>query len=344
MKSDRDFSYPLLTLSDSLCTTIILTHILLLGSILFAQPKERIELQINKCSGTVFNSLTDNPIYAVKVEILSGNNEPKDSTYTDHKGNYYMDPVGYLWRPRIRFTSYDFENKMIMLNENHLDEQGIMNFDISLEPIPESEKPKVFSKGTVASRAKTFFWKGNVYYYLENNSIPSEYNASRIIINEVSTEKSPQGELLISINGQKINPLLCYVPQDGMYENLLAILSGYLPEPLFDDSGLPRYLDEDLLEPTVVFGRIMDALTDKPVMGAEVSIIGISVNKRITGSNGKYAFQILEAGEFFLNVVPPIHSRYNKPSKSKLIIKEARGGWHQSDQILFPKERFHWAK
>jgi len=344
MKSNQDFSYPLLTLSDSPHATIILTHILLLGSILFAQPKERIELQINKCSGTVFNSLNDNPIYAIKVEILSGNNEPKDSTYTDHKGHYYMDPVGYVWRPRIRFTSYDFENKMIILNQNHLDEQGIMNFDISLDPIPESEKPKVFSKGTVASRAKTFFWKGNVYYYIESNSIASDYKASRIIINEVSTEKSPQGELLISINGQESNPLLCYVPQDGMYENLLAILSGYLPEPLFDDSGLPRYLDQNLLEPTIVFGRIMDALTDEPVMGAEVSILGISLNKRITGSDGKYAFQVLETGEFFLNVVPPINSRYNNPSKSKLIIKEARGGWHQSDQILFPKDRFHWAK
>ena len=344
MKREQDYSYPILTYSSSSRIIIFITKIMLLVSILTAQPKGRIELQVNKCIGNVTNSLNENPIYAIKVEILSGNYELKDSTYTDHQGNYYIDPVGYLWRPRIRFTSYDYENITIILNEKHLDKDGILKMDISLDPIPESEKPKIFSKGTIASRANTFFWKGNIFYHLENNNIAGDYKVSRIIINRVRTKLSPKSDLLIWINGKERNPLLCYVPQNGKYENLLAILSGYQSDPLFEKSGLPRFIDEGLLEPTVVFGKIMDAITDEPVMGAKVSIIGMNLNKRITGSDGKYAFQILETGEFFLDVIPPIHSRYENPSRSKLMIKNARGGWHQSDQILFPKDQFHWAK
>lgn len=316
---------------------------MLLINILLPQPKDRIEFQINKCFGTVTNELNDNPVYAIKVEIISGNNEIKDSTFTDHEGKYFMDPVGYVWRPKIRFTSYDFYDKTIPLNGEHLDNQNILTMDISLEPIPEDEKPKVFSKGTLASRAKTFFWKGNIFYHLERNSVPSNYNASKITIKKVRTKKDREGNLLIWINDMERNPLLCYVPQNGKYENLLSILSGYLTDQTFEDSGLPRYLNEDLLEPTIVFGKIIDAVTDEPVMGAEVSIVGLNLRKRVTGPDGKYAFQILETGDFFLDVVPPLNSKYENPARIKLMIKEERGGWHQSNQILFPKDRFKWA-
>ena len=344
MKSEQVLSSASLPLPGSSCTIIILTHTLLLLSILAAQPKDRIEFQVNICTGILTDALDDNPIYAIKVEILSGSDKLKDSTFTDREGKYRIDPVGYLWRPRIRFTSSDYYKKVVILTEDHLDEENNLNLNISLNPIPDEEKPKIFSKGTITSRAKTFFWKGNIFYHLGSNNSAADHNVSRIVINKVRTDKTPQGELLIWINGQEMNPLLCYVPQDGRYENLLAILSGYFPEPIFQRSGLPRFLDDDLLEPTVIFGRIMDAVTDEPVMGAEVSMIGVDHNRRITGPDGKFAFQILEAGEFFLDVVPPLHSRYKNPTKTKLIIKKARGGWYKSNLVLFPKDRSHWAQ
>ena len=319
-------------------------HLLILFSIVHGQPKERIELQINKCSGNVTNSLNGNPIYAIKVEILSGNNNLKDSCFTDNQGNYYIDPVGYVWRPRIRFTSssYTFKNKIIFLKETNLDNKGILKLDVSLDPVPEDEKPKVFSKGTIDSRAKTFFWEGNVFYYLDNNSNANDYKASKFIIKKVDTDISSNGDLILWINNKEINPLLCYVPQNGNYENLLSILGGYLSDPLYKTSGLPRFLDKSVLEPTVVFGKITDAQTNEPVIGAEISIVGINTNKRITSIDGKYAFQIPEVGNFVLKVIPPMNSKYEVPSDIELIIKEARGGWHQSNQRLIPKRSYNW--
>ncbi len=321
-----------------------LVFFLFLSNSTIAQPKVQIEFQVNTCKGFVIDELSNKPIYGIKVDILSGSKEIKGSAYTDKEGKYFIDLVGYLWRPRIKFTSYDYGEKIILLNNSHINDTNNVNIDVAMSKIPDDKKPKIFKKGTISSRAKTFFWKDNIFYQLDRNSVPGSYKASRIIINQVSASQNTNGELELSINGNKINPLLCYVPQNGKYENILSILSGYMDNKVFDKSNLPKFLDEHLLEPTLVFGKIIDAITKEPITGAEVKILGISDNRRVTGIDGRFAFQIPEPGEYFLDVVPPFKSEYDSPPKKTLSINNGRGGWHKSDQILFPKDRFHWAK
>ena len=170
MKSEQVLSSTSLRLPGSSRTMIILTHTLLLFSILAAQPKDRVEFQV--CM--------------ILVQFAYGH----------------------------RFTSSDYYKKVVILTDDHLDEENNLNLNMSLNPIPDEEKPKIFSKGTMTSRAKTFFWKGNIFYHLESIDSTADHNASRIVINKIRTDKTPQGELLIWINGQEMNPLLCYVPQE----------------------------------------------------------------------------------------------------------------------------------
>ena len=311
---------------------------------LIAQPKVQIEFQVNTCRGVVIDKFSNQPIYGIKVDILSGNKEIKGTAYTDNEGKFFIDLVGYLWRPRIKFTSYDYDEKIVLLNDSHIKDTNNVYIDVEMSKIPDDKKPTLFNKGTISSRAKTFFWKNNIFYHLDKNTVPGSYKASRIIINQVSANHTVKGELELSINGNKINPLLCYVPQNSKYENILSILSGYMDDKIFDKSNLPRFLDEQLLEPTLVFGKIIDAITKEPVTGAEVKILGISSNRRVTGVDGRFAFQVPEPGEYFLDVVPPFQSDYDSPPKKTLSIASGRGGWHKSDQILFPKDRFHWVK
>ena len=62
------------------------------------------------------------------------------------------------------------------------------------------------------------------------------------------------------------------------YENLSFILKSLLSEPLFKDSGLPVYLPQHMLEPTVIFGTVLDRASGDPIPGAEL-ILSEAINK-----------------------------------------------------------------
>ena len=82
--------------------------ILLFISSTRGQPAEQIEFQLNTISGVVFNAFDSTPIMDLKVEILAGNNVLKDSAYTDENGYYRIENVGFLWKPKLRFTLHNF--------------------------------------------------------------------------------------------------------------------------------------------------------------------------------------------------------------------------------------------
>ena len=309
---------------------------LFLASLIYPQSKDWTEFQVKRCSGTLTSRLGGSPIYAVKVSVLSGNKEIKDSSFTDLKGNFALEHVGYVWKPRIKFESPDYYNKTILLKQNHLNSDNEIELDIILDPIPDEEKPITFDKGTISERAKTFFHEGGVYYTLTSNDKPYNFKSERIIINTVETDQTDKNKLLLWINGSEVNPLLCYVPQSGRYENLMAILSGYSDDPQFEDSLLPKYLEDGLLEPTIVFGRVLDSKTNKPVPGVEVLIDNITKDMRVTGKDGRFAFQISIAGEIEVKLRPP-GKKYKTPASSTLFVKNPKGGWIQTNQFLTPQ-------
>lgn len=310
------------------------------ASLTFPQSKDWIEFQVKKCSGTLTARVDGSPIYAVKVSVLSGNKEVKDSTFTDLEGNFVLEHVGYVWKPRIKFESPDYYNKTVLLKRKHLNSENEIELDMTLNPIPDEKKPITFDKGTISERAKTFFHEGGIYYSLASNDKPYDFKSERIIINSVKTDHTEKNKLLLWINGSEVNPLLCYVPQSGRYENLIAILAGYKNDTEFEDSLLPRYLDDRLLEPTIVFGKVLDSKTNEPVAGVEVLIDNKSKDMRVTGRDGRFAFQIGTTGEIAVNLRPP-GKKYKAPATSKLIIKNPKGGWIQTNQFLTPVDSSH---
>ena len=315
----------------------IFLYPIFIASLVSPQSKDWIEFQVKKCSGTLTTRFDGSPIYAVKVSVLSGNKEVKDSAFTDLEGNFVLEHVGYVWKPRIKFESPDYYNKTILLKQKHLNSENEIELDITLDPIPDEKKPITFDKGTIAERAKTFFHEGGIYYSLTSNNKPYEFKSERIIINSVSTDQTEKNKLLLWINGSEVNPLLCYVPQSGRFENLIAILAGYTDETEFADSLLPRYLDDSLLEPTLVFGKVLDSETNEPVAGVEVLIDNESKDMRVTGRDGRFAFQVGITGEIALNLRPP-GKKYKIPATSKLIVKNSKGGWIQTNQFLIRRD------
>ena len=307
---------------------------------IFCQSKDWTEFQVKKCSGKLTTRTDGSPIYAVKVSVLSGNKEVKDSTFTDVEGNFLLEHVGYVWKPRIKFESADFYKKTLLLKQKHLDSENEIKLDIILDPIPEDKKPITFDKGTISERAKTFFHEGGIYYSLASNETPYDFKSERIIVNSVKTDQTEKNQLLLWINGSEVNPLLCYVPQRGKYENLISILAGYNDEFEFENSLLPRYLDDNLLEPTIVFGKVLDSETNEPVPGVEVLIENSSKDMRVTGRDGRFAFQVNIPGQLELNLRPP-GKKYKIPAASKIIIKNPKGGWIQTNQFLTPRYSSH---
>lgn len=311
--------------------------VIFLVSIARSQSKDWIEFQVKNCSGTVTARIDGSPIYAIKVSVLSGNKEIKDSTYTNLEGNFNLEHVGYVWKPRIKFDSPDYYNKTILLKPKHLNSDNEIVLDISLDPIPDDKKPLTVEKGTIDERAITFFKVGGIYYHLASNEKPYEFKTERIIINNIKTNRTEKNKLILWINSSEVNPLLCYVAQSGRYENLTAILSGYQDNSEFEDSMLPRYLDNNLLEPTLVFGKVIDVTTNEPIAGVQVLINNESKDMRVTGSDGKFAFQIGKTGEIELSVTPP-RTKYKIPPSSKLVVTNTKGGWIQTNKFLTPKK------
>jgi len=300
---------------------------------LSAQPKETVEFQINTISGQVLNILHQTPVKNLKVDLLSGNNLLKKSSITDENGNFNIVYVGYVWKPKILLVSRDYHSLTMKLSPDELDSLNNITIHPMMTPIPDDQRIPNIRKKDIESRAESFFVKGSVFYYL---SIINDYfSAERIIIKSKKAIKVDTGFIILKINGVYYSSERCYVPQLGKYENLSYIMDNYFPAPVFGPSGLPQYLDENLLQPTMIYGTVYNAKTQKIVPGAEVSIAGTS-KWRITDELGKYAFQINEPGSYQLIVNPPFGYSSSQTGITEILVKSARGGWYNSNHYLNP--------
>jgi len=303
----------------------------ILGAILWAQPKESIEFQLNTISGVTLNKEDQSPISDLKVELLSGNNLLKDSTFTKDDGSFIMEKVGYVWKPKIRFSSREFEKVTLNLSPEHLDSLNNIFMRQMITPIPTDRKIPLLAQSAIESRAETFFIRGNVFYYL--SIVNGRYSTERILIKSRRAHDMGDGFIEIEVNGSVYDPARCYVPQMGHYENLAHIIDDYFPSPIYARSGLPLYLSEDLLEPSMIYGSVKDARTGKAVPGVEVRLAGMST-RRVTDQKGKFAFQVKEAGTYRIIVSPPIGYRNNETGISNIMVKSGRGGWYLSNHVV----------
>ena len=296
----------------------------------FGQPKEQIEFQLNTISGVVLNSVDATPVIQLKVEVLSGNNLTKDSTLTDENGYFIMENVGYVWKPKIRFSIKNYQTKTLNLKPDDLDTLNNMVIGQIVTPVPDEQMIPELSQSTAKTRAKIFFIKGNVFYNLKNSS-----NAERVIIHSSDAIESRPGFIIMNINGKMYDPARCYVPQEGRYENLSYILRSLLRDPIFEHSGHPKYLPEKLLEPSVIYGTVINIKTGESVMGAEL-ILSEPFKRRISDEHGRYAFQVDQPGTYQIHVEPPLGYRDSNFGTAQILVKYGRGGWFRSNQYVEP--------
>ena len=296
----------------------------------FGQPKEQIEFQLNTISGVVLNSTDATPVIQLKVEVLSGSNLIKDSTLTDDNGYFIMENVGYVWKPKIRFSLKNFETKTLNLKPDGLDTLNNMVVGQIVTPVPNEQLIPELTKSTVKTRAEIFFIKGNVFYNLKNAS-----HAERVIIQSSNAIESRPGYIIMNINDKMFDPARCYVPQEGRYENLAYILRSLLRERIFEHSGHPRYLPEKLLKPSVIYGTVINIKTGKPVMGAEL-MLSEPFKRRISDEHGKFAFQVDQPGTYRILMHPPLGYKASNFGDAQILIKYGQGGWYRSNQYVEP--------
>jgi len=307
---------------------ILLKSSLLVLSFIMSQPKEQIEFQLNTISGVIFNAADSTPLMDLKVEILAGNNILKDSTFTDENGYYRMENVGFLWKPKMRFSLQNFQTKLYKLDPEKLDSLNDMLIGEVVFPVPDKDQIPELKRSTIKSRAEMFFIKHNVFYNLKDNQ-----SAERIVIDTCIAIETDPGFIVIKINDIIYDVARCYVPQEGKYENLSYILKSLLTEPIFEKSGNPKFLPDRLLEPNVLFGSIIDFKSGKTIMGTEVYIPALR-QRRISDEDGKFAFTIDKPGIYEILLDPLVNKTSKKMGKSYVIIKTNKGGWYKSNQYL----------
>ena len=303
--------------------TLILTN-------LFAQPKEGVEFKLNTISGYVIDSLSSKPIMDVNVDIYTGSGVLKHSTITDEFGYYEKPIVGYLWKPKVKFSLHNYYKKALRLNPDILDSNLNMSVNVMMLPVPEEKRIPDLTKSTITNRAETFFIIGNVFYYLTNQN-----NADRIIIKTAEALETAPGFIIMKVNDTRYDVARCYVPQEGKYENLSFIMKSLLADPIFEKSKNPLYLDQELLDPSVIYGNVMNILTGDPVMGAEI-IINEPFKRRISDENGKFAFHINDSGRYDIIMNPPPRFERVTFARPQIIINQGRGGWFKSDFYVRP--------
>ena len=297
---------------------------------LFAQPKEGVEFKLNTISGYVIDSLSSKPIMDVNVDIYTGSGVLKHSTITDEFGYYEKPVVGYLWKPKIKFSLHNYYKKVLRLDPATLDSNLNMSVNVMMLPVPEEKRIPDLTKSTITNRAETFFIIGNVFYYLTDQN-----NADRIIIKTSEALETAPGFIIMKINDTHYDVARCYVPQEGKYENLSFIMKSLLADPIFEKSKHPLYLDHGLLEPSVIYGYVMNILTGDPVMGAEI-IINEPFKRRISDENGKFAFHINDSGRYDIVMNPPPRFERVTFARPEIIINQVRGGWFKSNFYVRP--------
>jgi len=297
---------------------------------LFAQPKEGVEFKLNTISGYVIDSLSSKPIMDVNVDIYTGSGVLKHSTITDEFGYYERPIVGYLWKPKVKFSLHNYYKKVLRLDPDKLDSNLNISVNVMMLPVPEEKRIPDLTKSTITNRAETFFIIGNVFYYLT-----SQNNADRIIIKTAEALETAPGFIIMKVNDTHYDVARCYVPQEGKYENLSFIMKSLLADPIFEKSKHPLYLDQGLLEPSVIYGYVMNILTGDPVMGAEI-IITEPFKRRISDENGKFAFHINDSGRYDIIMNPPPRFERVTFARPEIIIDQGRGGWFKSNFYVRP--------
>ena len=297
---------------------------------LFTQPKEGVEFKLNTISGYVIDSLSSKPIMDVNVDIYTGSGVLKHSTITDEFGYYERPIVGYLWKPKVKFSLHNYYKKALRLDPAKLDSNLNMNVNAMMLPVPEEKRIPDLKKSTITNRAETFFIIGNVFYYLIDQN-----NADRIIIETAEAVESSPGFILMKVNDAHYDIARCYVPQEGKYENLSFIMKSLLADPIFEKSKHPLYLDQTLLKPSVIYGYVMNILTGDPVMGAEI-IITEPFKRRISDETGKFAFHINDSGRYDVIMNPPPSYKRVSFARPEIIIDQGRGGWFKSNFYVRP--------
>jgi len=297
---------------------------------LFAQPKEGVEFKLNTISGYVIDSLSSKPIMDVNVDIYTGSGVLKHSTITDEFGYYERPIVGYLWKPKVKFSLHNYYKKVLRLDPDKLDSNLNISVNVMMLPVPEEKRIPDLTKSTITNRAETFFIIGNVFYYLTNQN-----NADRIIIKTAEALETAPGFIIMKVNDTHYDVARCYVPQEGKYENLSFIMKSLLADPIFEKSKHPLYLDQGLLEPSVIYGYVMNILTGDPVMGAEI-IITEPFKRRISDENGKFAFHINDSGRYDIIMNPPPRFERVTFARPEIIIDQGRGGWFKSNFYVRP--------
>ena len=297
---------------------------------LFSQPKEGVEFKLNTISGYVIDSLSSKPIMDVNVDIYTGSGVLKHSTITDEFGYYERPIVGYLWKPKVKFSLHNYYKKVLRLDPDKLDSNLNISVNVMMLPVPEEKRIPDLTKSTITNRAETFFIIGNVFYYLTNQN-----NADRIIIKTAEALETAPGFIIMKVNDTHYDVARCYVPQEGKYENLSFIMKSLLADPIFEKSKHPLYLDQGLLEPSVIYGYVMNILTGDPVMGAEI-IITEPFKRRISDENGKFAFHINDSGRYDIIMNPPPRFERVTFARPEIIIDQGRGGWFKSNFYVRP--------
>ena len=299
-------------------------------ALLPAQPKEGIEFRLHTISGFVIDSSNSEPMMDVDVDIYTGNNILKHSTITDEYGFYTKNIIGYLWKPKIKFSYHNYRSKKFRLDPSTLDSLENMALNALIAPLPLDERIPDLKKGTLINRAETFFIKGNVFYNLID-----KHHAERIIIQTAEAIESEPGFIIIKVNDELYDVARCYVPQEGQYENLSSILKSLLSEPIFASSTNPVFLSQDLLEPSIIYGSVFNVSSGEPVIGAEI-ILDEPYKRRISDENGKFAFQVDQPGNYHVTMNPPPGYKYFNISTPEILIKYGRGGWYRSNFYVRP--------
>ena len=76
----------------------------------------------------------------VNIDIYTGNNILKHSTTTDENGFYTELIVGYLWKPKIRFSMHNYQKKQFRLDPEDLDSSLNMTASTFMVPVPENKR------------------------------------------------------------------------------------------------------------------------------------------------------------------------------------------------------------
>ena len=125
----------------------------------------------------------------------------------------------------------------------------------------------------ILNKTKSYFNKGHIVYIAHENKHQSYY-LERIQINSYEFNLDSKRFIKILLNDSiNINPSNCYVPSYGQYENLGIIQKNYISNPI-ETENLPRYLPQEKLDNSLVFGTVRDYKTRRPILGAEVRIYG----------------------------------------------------------------------